>query len=76
MSNILLSVIVLIGLASCTDNPNVDIKNTQYKVGTFGEEVKLFTIEGCEYFLLQFDRSISMCHKGNCSNPIHKKQEQ
>jgi len=72
MKRILIIPIVLIGLASCIDKPNVDSKTTQHKVGTFGEEVDVVTIEGCEYFLMQYDRSMSMCHKGNCSNPIHK----
>lgn len=72
MKRILIISIVLIGLASCTDEPNVDSKTTQHKVGMYGEEVDLVTIEGCEYFLMQYDRSMSMCHKGNCSNPIHK----
>ena len=72
MKRILIIAIVLIGLASCIDKPTVDSKTTQHKVGTFGEEVDVVTIEGCEYFLMQYDRSMSMCHKGNCSNPIHK----
>jgi hypothetical protein len=75
MKRLLLTAMVLIGLASCQE-PNVNTKNTQYKIGSFGKELKVVTIEGCEYFLMQYDRSMSMCHKGNCKNPIHKQQEQ
>ncbi len=74
MKKILLSAIALMVLASCINKPNVDTKTTQHRVGSFGEEVDVVTIEGCEYFVMQYDRSMSMCHKGNCSNPIHKTQ--
>jgi hypothetical protein len=76
MKKLLLSAIALMVLASCINKPNVDTKTTQHKVGSFGEEVDVVTIEGCEYFVIQYDRSMSMCHKGNCRNPIHKLQEQ
>jgi hypothetical protein len=60
MKKFLMSAIVLMVLASC-EEPNVK---------------EVINIEGCEYFLIQYDRSKSMCHKGNCTNPIHKQQEQ
>lgn len=28
-------------------------------------------IEGCEYFVLDAYGSYTICHKGNCKNPIH-----
>lgn len=72
MNKILLSAIMLIGLASCIDKPNVETQTTHHKVGQFGQEVDVVTIEGCEYFIMQHGRSTNMCHKGNCNNPIHK----
>jgi hypothetical protein len=71
MKKLLLTVMVLMILASCIDSPNVKTQTTNHKVGQFGQEVDVVTIEGCEYFIMQYDRSMSMCHKGNCTNPIH-----
>lgn len=28
--------------------------------------------DGCEYLVMYFDRSMSVTHKGDCSNPIHR----
>ena len=71
MKTILLSAIALIVLASC-EEPTIVSKPTPHKIGIYGEEVEVVKIEGCEYFTIQYDRSMSMCHKGNCTNPIHK----
>lgn len=76
MRRILLSAVMLIVLASCIDSANVKTQTTNHKVGQFGGEVDVVTIEGCEYFIMQHGRSMSMCHKGNCSNPIHRKQNE
>ena len=48
---------------------NVVIQETN-KSNTL-EEYNIVIIEGCEYF-----RYYGLCHKGNCSNPIHKKEQQ
>lgn len=35
-------------------------------------EFQMVKIDGCEY--MYCDRIKTICHKGNCSNPIHKPQ--
>lgn len=41
-------------------------------------DMKVMTIEGCEYFVVENSYrissaySFSMCHKGNCTNVIHE----
>jgi hypothetical protein len=72
MKKMLLSGMVLMVLASC-EEPNVHPKSTTYRIGiSFGREIEVYELEGCEYFYLQYDRSASLTHKGNCKNPIHK----
>ena len=63
---------VLMVLASC-EEPNVKPKNTGYVIDRIGTELEVIKIEGCEYFLVYYSKSKSLCHKGNCKNPIHKK---
>lgn len=75
MKKILLSALVLMVLASCKE-PNVKPKNTGYVIDAIGTELEVIKIEGCEYFLIYYSKSKSLCHKGNCNNPIHKQQEQ
>jgi hypothetical protein len=72
MKKILLSAMVLMVLASCQE-PNVKPKNTGYVIDAFGTELEVIKIEGCEYLLIYYSKSKSLCHKGNCKNPIHKK---
>ena len=60
-------------LVSCNEG-NVPCEKSPYEVGNFGIELTVIKIEGCEYFFTDYRRSAIMCHKGNCSNPIHKIQ--
>ncbi len=49
------------------------INNTNEKNTT---NPTVVTIEGCEYFsLTQYYGYVTLTHKGNCSNPIHKNKE-
>jgi hypothetical protein len=73
VKKILLSAMVLMVLASCKE-PNVKPKNTDYVIDAFGTELEVIKIEGCEYLLIYYSKSKSLCHKGNCKNPIHKQQ--
>ena len=71
MKKILLSAMVLMVLASC-DEPNIKLKPTKYKVGVVqGKDLVEIKLEGCEYFFYDTN-DLLLCHKGNCSNPIHK----
>ena len=64
--------IMLLTLASC-EEPNVETSKTNHLIGTFGHELDVVKIEGCEYFFADYDRSALFTHKGNCTNPIHYK---
>lgn len=75
MKKILLTAMVLMVLASC-EGPNVKQESTGYIIDAMGTELEVIKIEGCEYFLVYYSKSKSLCHKGNCKNPIHKQQEQ
>lgn len=35
------------------------------------QNYKVYTLEGCEYVVVGYDRSRWGSHKGNCKNPIH-----
>lgn len=41
-----------------------DHYNTRYQI---------YSLEGCEYIVVDFGRSKWGSHKGNCKNPIHNK---
>jgi hypothetical protein len=34
--------------------------------------VSIITISGCEYLLVKVGKSISVVHREDCSNPLHK----
>lgn len=69
----LVTVFSIFLLVSCGEG-NVPSEKSPYEVGSFNTELKVIQIEGCEYFFTDYRRSAIMCHKGNCSNPIHKIQ--
>ena len=75
MKKILLSAMGLMTLVSCKE-PNVKPKNSGYVIDTIGTELEVIKIEGCEYFLVYYSKSKSLCHKGNCNNYIHKPKQQ
>ena len=45
-----------------------DYEKTQDGGMIYGNTVRVFVIDGCEYII--YDRGIT--HKGNCTNSIHK----
>ncbi len=69
----------LIGLYSCVDGPKghkapeskrLELDSTsQY----MDQNYKVYTLEGCEYVVIGYERSRWGSHKGNCKNPIHQK---
>jgi len=75
MKKIFLSASMLVMLASC-DEPNIKFKPTKYKVGFVqGKDLVEIKLEGCEYFF--YDKNdLLLCHKGNCSNPIHTEKKE
>lgn len=76
---VLLSLSVL--CLACCDRPaqNVTTVNaTEYSVllkadGHVDRNVFVVELEGCEYwYIMGGHRNASLCHKGNCKNPIHQ----
>ena len=75
MKKLLLIATVMMILSSCNES-NVETKNTTPTIkdnGYYG--LKIINLEGCEYYLLPLHGSYTMCHKGNCINPIHYKNK-
>jgi hypothetical protein len=68
------SATLLIGMVSSCEEPTTTTKFTEHsvKIGVSATQLKVVEIEGCEYFLGDYDRSGLFTHKGNCKNPIHK----
>lgn len=67
----LLIATLLIGMASSCEEATVTRKTTTIVTQNGGKPLKLIFIEGCEYFEFSSGHRYSLCHKGNCKNPIH-----
>jgi hypothetical protein len=74
MKKILLATL-LIGMVSGCEEATVKSTTTKYTIPTEGnlasDPIKVCVIEGCEYFICKNHKGNILCHKGNCSNPIH-----
>jgi hypothetical protein len=66
-------VLVIIGLLGSCTKPTVETKSTHIVTGKGNNPLTVVVIEGCEYLEYDQGHHYSLCHKGNCSNPIHKK---
>ena len=69
----LLLATLLIGMISSCEEATTTTQLTQHsvKIGVSATQLKVVEIEGCEYFMGEYDRSALFAHKGNCKNPIH-----
>ena len=67
----LLLATLLIGMISSCEEPTVTRKSTEIVTEFGGKALKLIVIEGCEYLEYSSGHRYSLCHKGNCKNPIH-----
>jgi hypothetical protein len=69
-------------LTSCEGNIQVSTKPDPRRMELdntseyYDQHYKVYTYEGCEYIRIDNGREAWGSHKGNCSNPIHKQQEQ
>ena len=64
--------ILLIGMVSSCEEQTVQRKKTTIVTGYGQNPIDIIVIEGCEYLEFSQGRRYSLCHKGNCKNPIHK----
>ena len=67
----LLIAIALIGMVSGCNKPTVTKKRTQIVTEQGASPMDIIIIEGCEYLQNSGSGDYSLCHKGNCKNPIH-----
>ena len=70
MKKIILATL-LIGLVSGCDEPTVTKKSTRIVTQYGARPMEIVIIEGCEYLQYSAGHRYSLCHKGNCKNPIH-----
>lgn len=68
----LLITATLVGMMSSCNEATVEMKTTKIVTHEGANPLRLITIEGCEYFEYSLGHRYSLCHKGNCKNPIHK----
>jgi hypothetical protein len=71
MKKILLATLLIGMMGGCTE-PTVKKQATQIVTKENASPLNIIIIEGCEYLEYDGDSRYSLCHKGNCSNPIHK----
>lgn len=70
MKKIILATL-LIGLVSGCDEPTVTKQSTKIVTEFGAHPMDIIIIEGCEYLQYSAGHRYSLCHKGNCNNPIH-----
>lgn len=62
-------------LFSCTEQTvpeqTVPVKSTNIVTSEGNNTIRIVEIEGCEYLEYERGHQYSLCHKGNCKNPIH-----
>ena len=70
MKKLLLTTLI-IGMISSCEEATVTKQRTQIVTQFGAQSMDLITIEGCEYLQYSTGHKYSLCHKGNCKNPIH-----
>jgi hypothetical protein len=66
-------VLGIVGLLVSCNKQTVETKPTQIVTREGSNPLTIVVIEGCEYLEYRQGHQYSLCHKGNCSNPIHSK---
>jgi hypothetical protein len=76
---VILSLFLFLSIFSCQDGDREEERpsNVLDNDSRFSNKnYQVYTLEGCEYIVVDFGNSKWGSHKGNCKNPIHKNQEQ
>jgi hypothetical protein len=71
MKKLIIATLLIGMMGGCTE-PTVKKQTTQIITGQCRSRFNIVIIEGCEYLEYEYGSAYSLCHKGNCSNPIHK----
>lgn len=79
---LILAALAIFMVTSCVNKETID-EQVQLKRDLYSRELdstseyynrqyKIYTLEGCEYVVVNFGNPTWGSHKGNCKNPIHK----
>lgn len=70
-----LLLITALFLAACESNQKVPDNLKERNITSQGayDQISIITIDSCEYVKFVGYYKGSVCHKGNCKNPIHWK---
>ena len=74
MNKLFTAVLLVLMASSCTEQPTSVTKPSEHVISLDqfgGTKLNVIEVEGCEYFVGNYDRSGLLTHKGNCKNPIH-----
>lgn len=79
---LILCALVIFLVTSCVENGNakdpfaveVEAKSTELDSTSryYDKQYQIYTLEGCEYIVVNSGSSRWGAHKGNCKNSIHK----
>ena len=64
-------VLGIVSLMFSCNEPTVPTKPTNIVTKEGNNKLRIVEIEGCEYLEFEQGHQYSLCHKGNCKNPIH-----
>ncbi len=74
----LLLLLLFLSISSCQDSYQEEDRlsveldtNSRFS----NKNYQVFTLEGCEYIVVDYGSAKWGSHKGNCKNPIHKNKE-
>jgi hypothetical protein len=71
MKKLILATLLIGMMGGCTE-PTIPRMQTKIVTELSANPLTILIMEGCEYLQFSKGRKYSLCHKGNCSNPIHK----
>ena len=79
--HLLAGILGLLALTSCVENGNAhdpfaaeaEARSTKLDSTSeyYDKRYRIYTLEGCEYIVVNSGGSAWGSHKGNCKNPIH-----
>ncbi len=75
MKNAICILVLACLVTSCSDldKNSIRVKSDEILIGSgmCKKDFSVIKLDGCEYYYHTEAHSATLCHKGNCSNPIH-----